>query len=125
MAANINTVCLTGNLTKDPETREAGSSTVTNLRLAVNVRQKQGDEWGERACYFDVTVWGAQGDNCAKYLEKGRGVAVTGRLDWREWETDEGQKRQAVSIVADQVQFLGGKGDASSGGGSSSEDAPF
>ncbi len=52
--------------------------------------------------YFDVTVWGAQGENCATYLSKGRPVAVQGRLDWREWETQEGQKRQAVEIIAEQ-----------------------
>ena len=56
--------------------------------------------------YFDVTVWGAQGENCARYLSKGRPVAVDGRLEWREWEGDDGQKRQAIDIIADSVQFL-------------------
>ena len=67
--------------------------------------------------YFDVTVWGAQGENCAQYLSKGRPVALDGRLEWREWETQDGNKRQAVDIVADTVQFLGGRDDAGGGGG--------
>jgi single-strand DNA-binding protein len=56
-----------------------------------------------------VTVFGAQGENCATYLAKGRPVAVHGRLDWREWETQDGNKRQAVQIVANSVQFLGSR----------------
>ena len=71
------------------------------------VRNSATGEWGERANYFDVTVWGTQGETCEQYLSKGRGVAVDGRLRWREFET-EGQKRQAVEIVAEHVKFLGG-----------------
>ena len=63
---------------------------------------RQSGEWVDKPNYFDVTVWGAQGENCANYLSKGRPVAVQGRLDWREWETQEGQKRQAVEIIAEQ-----------------------
>ncbi|MFM9141061.1 MAG: single-stranded DNA-binding protein, partial [Solirubrobacterales bacterium] len=75
---------------------------------------------------FDVTVWGAQGENCAKYLAKGRGVAIDGRLEWREWETQEGNKRQAVDIIADSVQFLGGgrEGGGQEGGFTPSADVP-
>jgi len=110
MASNLNVVALTGNLTKDPETREAGSTTVTQLRVAVNTRRKVGDEWQDVPGYFDVDVWGGQGENCARYLSKGRPVAIKGKLQWREWETENG-KRQAVSIVADLdgVQFLGSR----------------
>ena len=57
--------------------------------------------------YFDITVWGPQGENCAQYLAKGRPVAVDGRLNWREWEAQDGGKRQTVDIIADSVQFLG------------------
>ena len=64
-----------------------------------------------------MTVWGAQGENCARFLAKGRPVAIDGRLEWREWETPEGHKRQAVDIIADSVQFLGGREDFSGGGG--------
>ena len=103
---NINRVVLTGNLTADPELREAGSTQVCKLRVACNTRRKVDGEWTEVPNYFDVTVWGAQGENCAKYLEKGRPVAIDGRLEWRSWEKD-GEKRSAVEIVAESVQFLG------------------
>ena len=63
-----------------------------------------------------MTVWGAQGENCATYLSKGRPVAVDGRLEWREWESKEGGKRQSVEIIADTVQFLGSRDGAPSGG---------
>jgi single-strand DNA-binding protein len=110
---NINRVVLTGNLTKDPELRTTPSGTsVCKLRLAVNTRKKdQSGQWVEKPNYFDVTVWGAQGENCATYLQKGRPVAVDGRLEWREWEAEGGGKRQAIDIIADSVQFLGGRSD--------------
>ena len=110
--ANINRVILVGNLTRDPELRHTPSGTsVCKLRLAVNSRQKDAatGEWGEKPNYFDVTVWGNQGENCAKFLSKGRPVGIDGRLDWREWEAQDGTKRQAVEIIADTVQFLGSR----------------
>ena len=113
--ANINRVVLVGNLTRDPELRHTPSGTaVCSLRLAVNTRRKDGatGQWTEKPNYFDITVWGNQGENCAQYLSKGRPVGVDGRLDWREWEAQDGTKRQAVEIVADSVQFLGGRGDS-------------
>jgi single-strand DNA-binding protein len=115
--SNINRVIITGNLTKDPETRAAGSTTVCSLRVACNGRRKNNDtgQWEEQPNFFDVSVWGAQGENCAKYLSKGRGVAVDGRLHWREWTDQQGNKRQSVDIIADTVQFLSG-GDASGNG---------
>jgi single-strand DNA-binding protein len=119
-ASNINVVAITGNLTKDPELRSTPSGTsVCKLRVAVNSRRKDGasGEWVDKPNYFDVTVWGAQGENCANYLSKGRPVAVEGRLDWREWETQEGQKRQAVEIIANSVQFLGSRDGGGGGGG--------
>jgi single-strand DNA-binding protein len=117
-ATNINRVIVTGNLTRDPELRNLPSGTaVCKLRIAVNSRRKdQSGEWVDKPNYFDVTVWGAQGENCATYLSKGRPVAIDGRLEWREWETQEGGKRQAVEIIADSVQFLGSR-DGSGGGG--------
>lgn len=108
---NINRVTLTGNLTRDPELRTtSGGTSVCSLRLAVNTRRRDSSgEWVDKPNYFDVTVWGAQGENCAQYLAKGRPVAVDGRLEWREWQDKEGNKRQSVDIIADTVQFLGGK----------------
>ena len=118
-ATNINRVVLTGNLTADPELRALPSGTsVCKLRVACNTRRKAASgEWEDKPNYFDVTVWGAQGENCARYLSKGRPVAIDGRLEWREWESQEGQKRQAVDIIADSVQFLGGREDAGNGNG--------
>jgi single-strand DNA-binding protein len=117
-ATNINSVVVTGNLTKDPELRSLQSGTaVCKLRIAVNSRRKdQSGEWVDKPNYFDVTVWGAQGENCNTYLSKGRPVAVQGRLEWREWESQDGGKRQAVEIIADSVQFLGSRGDDSGNG---------
>jgi single-strand DNA-binding protein len=117
--ANINRVVLVGNLTRDPELRHTPSGTaICKLRVAVNSRQKDPatGEWGEKPNYFDVTVWGNQGESCAQYLSKGRPVAIDGRLDWREWEDKQtGQKRQAVEIIADSVQFLGSRGEGGEG----------
>jgi single-strand DNA-binding protein len=118
-ATNINRVVLTGNLTRDPELRSTPSGTsVCSLRVACNTRRKDASgEWVDKPNYFDVTVWGRQGENAAQYLEKGRPIAVDGRLEWREWEDQNGNKRQAVDIIADSVQFLGGRGDSDGGGG--------
>src|SRR2546421_179961 len=110
--ANINRVVLVGNLTRDPELRHTPSGTaVCKLRLAVNTRQKDQatGEWGDKPNYFDVTVWGNQGESCAQFLAKGRPVGVDGRLDWREWDAQDGTKRQAGEIIADSVQVLGSR----------------
>ena len=130
MAGNINRVIITGNLTKDPELQTLPSSgtSVCTLRIACNGRRKNNEtgQWEDQPNYFDVTVWGQQGENCARYLAKGRGVAVDGRLRWREWSTTEGQKRQSVDIIAESVQFLGGRDDAGAptGNGFSSNARP-
>jgi single-strand DNA-binding protein len=119
-ATNINRVIITGNLTSDPELRSLPSGTsVCKLRVACNTRRKDGStgEWVDKPNFFDVTVWGTQGENCARYLSKGRPVAVDGRLEWREWENNDGQKRQAVDIIADAVQFLSSPRDDGGGGG--------
>jgi len=123
-ATNINRVVLTGNLTADPELRNLPSGTaVCKLRVACNTRRKgAAGEWEDKPNYFDVTVWGAQGENSARYLSKGRPVAIDGRLEWREWQDKEGNKRQSIEIVADSVQFLGGRDDA--GGGQSNGFTP-
>jgi single-strand DNA-binding protein len=117
-ATNINRVVLTGNLTRDPELRTTpGGTSVCSLRLACNTRRKDASgNWVDKPNYFDITVWGAQGENCAQYLSKGRPVAVDGRLEWREWEDQNGNKRQSVEIVADSVQFLGSRENPENGG---------
>ena len=117
--ASFNKVMLMGNLTRDPELRyTSGGSAVCNFSIAMN--RKFTDKSGERrdeTTYMRVTVWGKQGENCAQYLSKGRGVFVEGRLQSRSWETEDGQKRSAVDVVADSVQFLPGRGGNSGGGG--------
>jgi single-strand DNA-binding protein len=121
--SNINRVIITGNLTRDPEMRATGGGmAICGLRVACNGRRKnrQTDQWEDVPNYFDVTVFGAQGENCGRYLSKGRPVAIDGRLNWREWtDTQSGQKRQAVDIIAETVQFLGGGNDAGGSGNGS------
>jgi single-strand DNA-binding protein len=119
-ATNINRVVMTGNLTRDPELRSLPSGmSVCSLRIACNTRRKDNasGEWVDKPNYFDVTVWGAQGENCARFLAKGRPVAIDGRLEWREWQDKEGNTRQSIDIIADAVQFLGGRDDAGGNGG--------
>jgi single-strand DNA-binding protein len=124
-AANINRVVITGNLTRDPELRTLQSGTsVCSLRIASNGRQKREGEWVDKANYFSVTVWGAQGENCSRFLSKGRPVCIDGRLDWREWETAEGGKREAIEIVAESVQFLGGREDGGGNGSAQRTEVP-
>ena len=139
MSGSVNCVVLVGNLTRDPELRAlSGGGSVCSLRLAVNesVKDARSGGWSERANYLNVDVFGGLGENCGQWLAKGRQVAVDGRLRWREWETSDGTKRSAVSVVADKVQFLGkrdghspqedaiGEGEESSGAGGQLEDGP-
>jgi single-strand DNA-binding protein len=119
-ATNINRVILTGNLTRDPELRSTGGGlAICSLRIASNTRRKDGQsgEWVDKPNYFDVTIFGRQGENAAQYLAKGRPVAIDGRLEWREWQDQQGNNRQSVEIVADNIQFLGGREEGSGGGG--------
>ena len=119
MAENINRVTITGNLTRDPELRQTPNGTaVCTLGVAVNGRRKdESGQWVDKPNYFNVVVWGAQGQNCANFLSKGRPVAVDGRLDWRSWEAKDGSgKRSTIEIVADTVQFLGSRDGSAPGG---------
>ena len=119
--ANINRVVLVGNLTRDPELRHTpGGTPVCSLRVAVNSRRRdESGQWVDKPNYFSVSVFGNQAESCAQYLSKGRPVGIDGRLDWREWEAkDGGGKRESVEIVAESVQFLGGReGGGEFGGG--------
>jgi single-strand DNA-binding protein len=126
-ATNINRVVLTGNLTRDPELRSTPSGmSVCSLRIASNTRRKDNTtgEWTDKPNYFSVTVWGAQGENCARFLSKGRPCCIDGRLEWREWTGQDGNKRESVEIVADAVQFLGGRDDVPVGGAGGNGFAP-
>jgi single-strand DNA-binding protein len=126
----VNVVVITGNLTQDPELRSTtGGTTVCEMRVAVNSRRKdQSGQWVDKPNFFNVVVFGAQGENCATYLSRGRPVAIEGRLDWREWEAKDGSgKRQAVQIIANTVQFLGSRdGGAPNGnGGGQPQQQPY
>ncbi len=106
--ADINHVVLVGRLTHDPELRELSSGrNVSNLRIACNgVRRDAEGDYQERPHFFDVATFGGQAETVCRYLRKGSRVAVDGRLEWREWETADEQRRQAVSVIAESVQFL-------------------
>jgi single-strand DNA-binding protein len=124
MSYTINRVVLIGRLTRDPELRALPSgSSVCNMRIACNSRHRDADgELQERPNYFDVSAFGSLGENVAEFMRKGSRVAIDGRLEWREWESAEQQRRQAVSVVADTVQFLDSPGAQESSGGE--EDGP-
>ena len=121
---SINRVVLVGRLTRDPELRALPSGTnVCSLRIACNSSRKDADgEFVERPNFFDVSVYGVRGENVSHYMRRGSRVAIDGRLEWREWETAEQERRQAVSVVADTVQFLDSPGDRSQAGAERDED---
>jgi single-strand DNA-binding protein len=105
--ASLNKVFIIGNLTHDIELKHVGNdSCVTNFCIAANRKYKKGDELKKETCFVDITVWNKQAENCVKYLEKGKSILVEGRLDYRQWETSEGVKRNKLNIVADNIQFL-------------------
>src|SRR5271167_1722648 len=120
---SINRVVLVGRLTRDPELRALPSGTsVSSLRVACNSSKRDPDGgYSERPNYFDVSVYGPSAESVSRYTRKGSRVALDGRLEWREWETADQHKRQAVSIVADTVQFLDSPSDESAVGGEGGE----
>ncbi|HEY3347164.1 MAG TPA: single-stranded DNA-binding protein [Nitrospirota bacterium] len=103
----FNKVIMMGNLTRDPELRYNPSGTaVATLSVALSRKYKQGDEMREEVSYIDTVVFGKQAENCGQYLGKGSGVLIEGRLQQRRWETEDGQKRNKVEVVANSVQFM-------------------
>ncbi len=116
--ASVNKVILLGNLGRDPELRYTpGGQAVANFTLATNERYTTKDgEKQERTEWHRIVAWGRTGEICAQYLSKGRSVYVEGRLQTREWEDKEGGKRRTTEIVANNVQFVGGRGEGGSGG---------
>jgi single-strand DNA-binding protein len=119
MPADLNRVTLVGRLTRDPELRHtAGGQPVCSIRLAVSSRGRDDSgNWSARANYFDVPVFGRQAETASNYLSKGRRIGVDGRLSWREWEAQDGGKRQSVEVVANDIFFLDSRGDSGEGGG--------
>lgn len=116
---SLNSVTLIGRLGADPEVRQAGATTVCNLRIATSEKRK-GEEKTE---WHNVTVFGETAEACAKFLVKGRELCVQGRLQMREWTDKAGNKRFSTDVVADRVVFLGSKGE-SGGTGQTKPSAP-
>jgi single-strand DNA-binding protein len=104
---SFNKVILLGNLTRDPEVRYTPNGTaVASFAIAVNRRYKQGDETKDEVSYIDIVVFGKTAENCGQYLNKGDAILVDGRLQQRRWETEDGQKRSKVEVVAQTVNFM-------------------
>lgn len=127
MARSLNQVTLMGNLTRDPELRQTPTGqNVTSFSLALNRSYKdQSGEWQEATDYIDIVCWGPLAERVAQYLSKGRRCLVQGRLQSRSWEQD-GQKRNKVEVLANDVTFLDSRGGEEGGnsGGGSSDSAP-
>ena len=106
--ASLNKVILLGNLTRDPELRYAPNGTpVTRFGLAVNTqRAGQGDERKEEVCFVDIVAFGRQAETASEYLSKGRPALIEGRLQWRSWEGQDGQKRSKHEVIAERIQFM-------------------
>ena len=120
--ASVNKVILIGNLGKDPELRYTQSGqAVANFNIATTERfgGRDGGEMQERTEWHRIVTWGKTAENCAQYLSKGRSVYIEGRLQTRDWEDKEGNKRYTTEITALRVQFLGGREGGGGGGGSS------
>jgi len=125
--ADLNRVTLIGRLTRDPELRHTrAGDAIASLRVAVNGRARdEGGQWVDKPNFFDVSVFGRQAETVANYMAKGRRIGIDGRLQWREWEAQDGTKRQSVDVVANEVFFIDSRGDGDGGGGGwSSQAAP-
>ncbi len=104
---SFNKVILLGNLTRDPEVRYTPNGiAVASFAIAVNRKYKQGDETKEEVSYIDIVVFGKQAESCGQYISKGDSVLIDGRLQQRRWETEEGQKRNKIEVVAQSVNFM-------------------
>ena len=116
--ASVNKVFLIGNLGGDPEVRyTASGSAVANFRIATtDVWNDRNGERQERTEWHRIVVWGKQAEHCGEYLRKGRSVHVEGRLQTRDWEDRDGNKRYTTEIVANSVTFLGSRGEGGGGG---------
>ena len=117
--ASYNKVILMGNLTRDPELRYLPSgAAVANFGIAVNrvYNDRQSGERKEDVCFVDITAWSRQAEVCNEYLRKGSPVFLEGRLNFNSWETDDGQRRSKLDVVAERIQLVGGRQDGDGGG---------
>ncbi len=122
---SINRVVLVGNLTRDPELRSTPSGlSVLKMGMAFNDRRRnqESGDWEEVANFIDVTMFGNRADAVSRIVKKGMRVGVDGKLRWRQWESQSGEKRSAIEVIADDIQFLdardGGQAGAGQGEGS-------
>ncbi len=132
--ASLNKVILLGNLTRDPELRYTPNGTpVSSFGMAINRRYRQGEDWRDEVCYVDIVTFGRQAETVGEYLSKGNLAMIEGRLQWRSWETKDGQKRSKHEVVANNVQFMprmqsdgpgGGSGGSGGYGGSGGPGGP-
>ena len=105
--SDTNIVVMAGNLTRKPEIRYTPKGTgIADFGLASNRRYRQGDDVKDEVCFIDVTVFGSTAEAVVKHLDKGRKVLVEGRLQFRSWETEVGQRRSKLEVVAERVNFL-------------------
>ncbi len=112
--ASLNKVYLMGNLTRDTELRYAASGTaITNFGMAISRKWEKEGEKKEEVCYVEISIFGKRAEVINEYFSKGSPIFIEGRLQFQQWETD-GQKRNALKVVADNFQFIGGDGKAES-----------
>jgi single-strand DNA-binding protein len=123
---SFNKVILLGNLTRDPEVRYTPNGiAVASFAIAVNRKYKQGEETKEEVSYIDIVVFGKQAESCGQYINKGDSVLIDGRLQQRRWETEDGQKRNKVEVVAQSVNFMPKRSSSGGGQGRGSQAEPM
>jgi single-strand DNA-binding protein len=121
--ADINQVVLIGRLTRNAELKySAGGVAVSKFVVAVNRKTKRGDEWVDEASFFDIALWGKQGEALNQYLVKGKQVGINGELRQERWQDNQGKSRSRIEVIANNIQLLGGgnsenRGDSSNGDG--------
>ena len=113
---DLNTVSLVGRLTRDAELRYTNNGMpICNFSIANNYSRKQGDQWTEETSFFDIVLFGRQGEAVSNYLKKGKQVAVQGELRQDRWQQEDGQRRSKVQVIASHLQLLGGRSEGSGG----------
>jgi single-strand DNA-binding protein len=121
MATDMNRVTLIGRLTRDAELKyTANGMAVCKFSIAVNRKKKEGESWVDEASFFDVVLWGRQGEALNQYLQKGKQIGVDGELRQERWEQQDGQKRSRIEVAANNIQLLGGGRDSENNGKSGS-----
>ncbi len=112
MSEDLNSVFVVGRIVKDAELQYTNTGfAICKMSIASNKRKKEGDQWVDKANFFDITLWGKRGESLAQYLVKGQQVAISGSLNQDTWEQD-GAKRSKVGIEANNIQLLGSKKDS-------------